>query len=313
MSNKFPRKLKIPLTIISLILISYFLYNHNRPTYTDQFFFGAENKQVEKTNKFNETKKAEIDSLILTSVQNLPGRYGIFIKDLKANQTFEYKSNESFGSASIYKLAVMYKTYDSIEKGDLTKDSVLSAEKITLDRLIAGQNQNENQPENLETSKSVTLTVENALNAMITISDNYSALLLAGKLGWANIDQFLKLQSIPDFNLVGNNSPNITAFAVGNLLERIYLGTAINSQYSQEMKDFLFAQQINDRIPRYLPKDIKVGHKTGELESIRNDAGIVLGKKSDYIFVFLSETPKPEDAIENIALLSSKFYNALEE
>ena len=78
------------------------------------------------------------------------------------------------------------------------------------------------------------------------------------------------------------------------------------------MKIFFFAKQINDRIPKYLPEDIKVGHKTGELDSLRHDVGIILGKKSDYIFVFLSNTTSTENTSEQIALLSKEVFDALE-
>ena len=258
-------------------------------------------------------KEAVIVNTIKSTLEGKPGRYAVFVKDLKSEQDFAVSAEQSFASASIYKLAVMYKAYDSIEKGELKKDDIISAGKTTLNRIISGSSDKENlQLEDDQDLGNISLSVENALENMITISDNYSALLLAQKLGWSNIDSFIKSQNIQNFNLIGTNSPNATAHAIGNLLKRIYRETAVNPRYSQEMKNLLLAQEVNDRIPKYLPKNIKVAHKTGELENIRHDAGIVFGQKSDYIFVFLSQTPKPEDAIETIALLSQKIYSALE-
>ena len=258
-------------------------------------------------------KETVIVNTIKSTLENKPGRYAVFVKDLKGEQDFAVSADQSFASASIYKLAVMYKAYDSIEKGELKKGDILSAGKTTLNRIVSGNSDKENlELEGDQDLGHISMSVENALDNMITVSDNYSALLLAQKLGWQNIDSFLKDQNIQNFNLIGTNSPNATAHAVGNLLERIYRETAVNQKYSQEMKNLLLAQEVNDRIPKYLPKDVKVAHKTGELENIRHDAGIVFGQKSDYIFVFLSQTPKPEEAIENIALLSQKVFLALE-
>ena len=258
-------------------------------------------------------KETVIANTIKSTLEGKPGKYAVFVKDLKGQQDFAVGADQSFASASIYKLAVMYKAYDSIEKGELKKGDILSAGKTTLNRIISGNSDKETlELEDNQDLGNISLSVENALKNMITISDNYSALLLAQKLGWQNIDSFIKRQNIQNFNLIGANSPNATAHAVGNLLEQIYRETAVNQRYSQEMKNLLLAQEVNDRIPKYLPKDVKVAHKTGELENIRHDAGIVFGQKSDYIFVFLSQTPKPEDATETIALLSKKIFSALE-
>ncbi len=62
------------------------------------------------------------------------------------------------------------------------------------------------------------------------------------------------------------------------MLEKIYLGKAVSQGASIEMKNLLLAQAVDDRIPKYLPENIKVAHKTGELDTLRHDAGIVYGE-----------------------------------
>ena len=165
--------------------------------------------------------------VIVSSAQNQPGKWAIYIKDLKTQNTYELNSAEVFSAASIYKLAVMYKAYDAIEKGELSKDDVLSSEKIALDKIIEGTEDKNSIPS--ETNQEfVSLTVENALNLMITISDNYSALLLAQRLGWQNIDKFMETEGFSEINLIGPNSPNVTARSTGTLLEKIYRKEAVN-------------------------------------------------------------------------------------
>ena len=248
--------------------------------------------------------------VIVSSAQHQPGKWAIYIKDLKTQNTYELNSAEVFGAASVYKLAVMYAAYDAIEKGKLKKNDVLSSAKASLDQEIAGM---EDPASPLPTQTgTVSYTVDRALNLMITISDNYSALLLSEKLGWTNMDKFMEQQGFSEINLIGTNSPNVTARSIGALLEKINKKEAVTKKFSEEMISLLLAQKVNDRIPKYLPADIKVAHKTGELETIRNDAGIVYGKKGDYIFVFLSDAKKPLDASETIATLSKKIFNALE-
>ncbi len=74
------------------------------------------------------------------------------------------------------------------------------------------------------------------------------------------------------------------------------------------MLEILKRQRINDRIPKYLPDDLEVAHKTGELDGFKHDAGIVYTPKGDYLFIALSKSTSPAQAAERIALLSKEVY-----
>jgi beta-lactamase class A len=71
------------------------------------------------------------------------------------------------------------------------------------------------------------------------------------------------------------------------LLQLIYEGKTPNRQWSDFGLDILFHQQLNDRIPRYLPSGTPVAHKTGTIGPVRNDAGIIY--VNDHSHVILSE------------------------
>ena len=259
-----------------------------------------------KTKK--ETRNLRVETAI-KSAQNLPGKYGIFVKDLKTQNTYELNSAQVFDAASVYKLAVMYMTFDQIHKNVLSKNQILSLSQSELDKIILDEKDSGTASNSQAT---ISYSVQEALRLMITISDNNAALLLSEKLGWTNIDKFMETEGFSEINLVGTNSPNVTARSIGALLGKIYKKEAVSKKFSEEMISLLINQKVNDRIPKYLPADIKIAHKTGELETIRNDAGIVFGKKGDYIFVFLTDTKNPPDASETIATLSKQIFKELE-
>lgn len=294
-------KLIIIAALISLA-IYYFRQLWDNPEF-NQYFFGAKN------NILSRVAANPVNRIISDELKNKTGRWAIAILDLKTGRAYSKNTNDRFGSASLYKLAVMWAAFDAIERETLARDQLLADAKSRLDLLAQGR---ESVTLASTLGESVSLTVDEALFQMITISDNYSALLLAEKLGWENIDALMEKEKLLDFNLAGPDSPNVTASAVSNLLTRIYSGTAISAAASGEMRDLLFAQKINDRIPKYLPADVKVGHKTGELDTLKHDTGIVMGQNSHYIFVFLTETGSPADAAEQIAILSQKIYQELE-
>lgn len=252
----------------------------------------TKNKKIEKE-FFVESNNIEVSSptpqinlqlerIFNEKIPSLKGRWAVVVKDMNSQKTYSYNENEIFSSASLYKLTVMWATFEEIKKGTMK-----------LDDPIAGT------------------TVKDALNAMITISDNETALALAEKIGWKNIENLMKKEGI-EIDLTSTNSPFISASAVEHIFERIYLETAVDKDSSIQMKRLLFAQQINDRIPKYLPPEIAVGHKTGELDNVKHDAGIVIGRKSNYIFVFLTETEAPATAAEETALLSKEIFDALD-
>src|SRR3990167_11364092 len=119
--------------------------------------------QVDQAPKVaQETKNPKVETIV-KSAQNLPGKYGIYIKDLQSQNTYELNSAQIFGAASIYKLAVLFKAYAAIESGQLKKNTLLSGEKMNPDQAT---------PTHTET---VSYSVQEALRLMITISDNNAA------------------------------------------------------------------------------------------------------------------------------------------
>lgn len=277
-----------PYILIILILAPFTLWVYldvifPTPIQNPQPYTSPRKKPILINKKSETQKQIVITNLIDLELSKLDGDYAVVIKDLTSDIYYSKNADTKFTSASIYKLAVMYKIYDLIENEDLSPQKEVSPG----------------------------LTVKRALELMITISDNNSALALADMAGWKNIQTQLEKDSILGFSLM-QQTPQVTASAVSQLLEKIYFNKAISQNASQQMKELLLGQTVNDRIPKYLPADIKIAHKTGELDFVRHNAGIVFGKKSDYIFVFLSETPAPQIALENIANLSKTIYNALE-
>ena len=283
---------KIFLLAITLILLSLFILNsreENNKIGNYQIPAASPKPQLDENLKAERARL--ITAAINLALKNAQGRYAVYIKDLKKDQIFEYRPQETFTIASIYKLAVMYKAFDALKKNEIEKEDILS----TI---------------NTDSSEKLSYTIGEALRLMITISDNTSATLVADKLGWTNIEKLLESVGISNFKLT--KEPESTVVSTAQILERIYTGNAVSKQASNDMKKLLLAQTVNNRIPKYLPKNIKIAHKTGELDTIRHDAGIVYGEKSDYIFVFFSDSPKPEDASETIAKLAKIIFDLLE-
>jgi hypothetical protein len=55
------------------------------------------------------------------------------------------------------------------------------------------------------------------------------------------------------------------------------------------MVDLLLAQRVNDRLPAHLPPGTRVAHKTGNLDGIVHDVGIVYAPGAPFVIALLAE------------------------
>lgn len=70
-----------------------------------------------------------------------------------------------------------------------------------------------------------------------------------------------------------------------DLLEMIYQGRIVDRATSDGILAVLLKQQLNDRLPRFLPPGTRVAHKTGTLGGFRNDAGIIYVDDDNHVAV----------------------------
>lgn len=199
--------------------------------------------------------------------------YGVYIKNLKTGETYGYNQNLKFETASLYKLWIMGTVFEKISKGELSNSS----------------------------------SNQEAVEKMITVSDNDAATLLIKEIGKSSIDNFLS-----EYKLLSSSfedAPTSTPEDVGLFFDTLYNGEIVSPTYSLKMIDVLKRQKINDRLPKYLPDEVTVAHKTGELDQYKNDAGIIFTNKGDYIIIVMSKTKDPYIAAEKIAKYSEAVYN----
>lgn len=239
---------------------------------------------------------------ISNSLSGVKGKYSVVVEDLKSGEKESLYGNKVFAIGSLYKIWIMAEAFREIQEGQLSKDEILSEK-------VRDLNEEFNiDPESSELADgAVTLSVKDALKQMITISHNYSALLLTKRIKLSNVAKFLQTYGF-NASHVGD-TPTSTARDIAAFFEKLYKGKLANTKYTNEMLDLLKAQKLNDKLPKYLPKETVIAHKTGEIDYLSHDAGIVYTKNGDYIIVVLSESDYPPGAEERIAQISKSVFN----
>jgi beta-lactamase class A len=213
-------------------------------------------------------------------------KWGIVVKDMKTGETASFNPERQVTSASLYKLFVAQRIYQRIDIGQLDYSRP------------AGGGSGRN--------------IDGCLTVMINVSDNTCGRALGAILGWGAQNQALSAEGYKQTNLA---QPQQTSAAdVGKLFSRLYDGTLLSPSSTQRFMGLLKDQRVNNRLPVGLPAGTVIAHKTGDLDGVVHDAGIVYGPKTDYLVVVTSGPwVAPAGAAPKFADLSSKLWNYFEQ
>ena len=79
-----------------------------------------------------------------------------------------------------------------------------------------------------------------------------------------------------------------TAEDMALILEKIYNGELVSREASAKMLETLKRQKVNDRLPRNLPGNLVVAHKTGLLNDTVSDVGIIFTSEGDFVICVIT-------------------------
>lgn len=287
----------IPLIFVSLGTILFLKLN---PKFLEKGLVWPVSKETVVVKTISEPP-SQLRKIIESSLVGTEGTYAVAVKNLKTGEATSVNGERVFPSASLYKLWVMGAAYEQIQLGKINLSDSIKEDVTKLNSYFGIS------PENAElTEGTVSFSVESAIYQMITISHNYAALSLTKKIGVENLSQFLNEYGL--YNVRVGGDPTITALDVALFLEKLYNGKVVNEEMAKKMIATMVDQKKNERIPKYLPTGTKVAHKTGELDGVAHDAGIVFSQAGDYIIVLLSDSNNPSGAMEKEALVSKAVY-----
>ncbi|HEY8758011.1 MAG TPA: serine hydrolase [Candidatus Limnocylindria bacterium] len=235
-------------------------------------------------------------------VRAFPGDSGVYIADpLVAQPLYTHDADVSFIAASIYKLGILVDVESLVDSGALTYSDTI-----------------EIQPEDITDDGSyevagTVMTVDEALEAMITVSDNGTALEFWRSLGPDNINAALQRLGLGDFHIAtdDNDDNTVTARVVGQLFALLAQRKLVSAAASDRMLARLERNQINDRLPAELPDGTIVAHKTGNLGFATHDAGIIYTPSGARVVVGLTANTDEEEAVHFLGGLGALVYSAV--
>lgn len=235
-------------------------------------------------------------------VRSFPGDAGVYIADpLNPAPLYMHDADVVFIAASLYKLGILAHVERLVDAGRLRyADTIeIRPEDITEDGSyeLAG----------------TVLTIDEALEAMITLSDNGTALALWHSLGPDNINATLQTLGLAGFHIANDDDDDNTASprVIGQYFTLLAQRKLVSAAASDRMLARLERNQINDRLPSELPSGTVVAHKTGNLGFVTHDAGIIYTSHGARVVVGMTANTIEEEATHFIGGLGALVYSAV--
>ena len=265
---------------------------------------------------------AELRAGFEKRVQEIAGRVdgvvGYAIVDLTTGDRIGHLERETFPTASAIKLAIVYELFKQAEEGKVRLE-----ETVTLDRrqAVGGTGV-------LVEMGTPTLSIRDYAVLMVTLSDNTATNVLIDRLGMDKITarmQGLGLNGtklrrhMMDTAAARRGDENVsTPDELVRLLQAMsgpMSGPANTGHYQMDDAIELLKKPKENRLRRGLPEGVASADKSGELEGVRVDAGIVFAKNRPYVLcvmtTFLRDEAEGERAIESISRIAYEYFSRL--
>ena len=231
--------------------------------------------------------------------------------------------DEKFHAASTMKVPVMIELFKQANQGkiDLDDSILLKNEfKSIVDGSLYRMDIADDSDDVVYQQVGTRVALKDLMHSMIAVSSNLATNVLIERVDAKKVTATMKdlgahnmevLRGVEDQKAYDQGLSNsTTAQDLMLIMKAIANNTAGTPEDCAAMVDILKEQQFNDMIPRYLPEDVSVAHKTGFISGIHHDAAIVyLPDGRAYVLVLLSKELRDFDkGTEQLASVSKTVY-----
>lgn len=241
------------------------------------------------------TPDNRLDQAVKARIADFPGAVSIAAKNLATGEQYMLRADEPVRTASTIKLAIMIECFYEVAEGKLKWTEPI---KLTADEKVSGSGILQ------DLSLGDELPIRDLVDLMITLSDNTATNLILNRIGGNAVNARMEklgmtqtrvmrkilgdgndLKPVPtgitDEGMkaenkkwgIGRSSP---AEMLG-LLSKLNDGFLVDKTCSEEMIAILKRQRDHTGIGRDL-KDVTIASKSGALDHLRSDVGIVYTK-----------------------------------
>lgn len=228
------------------------------------------------------------------------GKIAIAFKHLPSGETYFLNADTPMKTASLIKLPIMIEAFKQAGEGKfkLTDPVVLKEEDKVIGSGVLTQH----------FTTGLTFPLIDAINLMIAHSDNTATNLVLDKIGIGATGE--RMKSLGFVNTRGHHKVfkgdttsidparskqfglgSTTAREMVGILEMLDQGKLADEKSTKQMIEILKKCEDIARFPRFL-KGVAVAHKTGSLDEVRTDAGLLYFKEGPVALCVLTDQNK---------------------
>jgi beta-lactamase class A len=243
------------------------------------------------------------------------GVIGYSILDLTSGERFEWQPDLVLPTASTIKLAILYELVRAADDGRVKLDDTRVLDRR---RAVPGGL--------LYDLGTPALSLRDYAVAMAVLSDNTAANVLiellgmdavTGRMRGLGLQQTKLRRYMIDLEAAKRGNENVSTPAeIARLLEAFHRGTGLTPAGRDEALTILRKEKVPpSALPKGLPPGIEVASKSGELEGVVVDAGIVYAKNRPYVFSamasFLADVGAGDRVIEDLSRVAYGYFSRL--
>lgn len=235
---------------------------------------------------------ANLDTRVKAKIDGFPGTVTLYAKNLDTGASYGIRPDDPVRTASTIKLAIMVECFAEVAEGKLSWSEPL---KITDDEKVSGTGVVQDFTDGDQ------LPIRDFMDLMIVLSDNTATNLILNRitgnavnarmaqLGFEQTRVMRKilgdgtnLKPHPSGITEEGAKPENKKWGIGRssphemltILEKLYRGELVSKAASADMLAVLKRQRDHDCIGRDM-KDVTIASKSGSLDHLRSDVGIV--------------------------------------
>jgi beta-lactamase class A len=262
----------------------------------------------------------KLDGTVQQINHDLDGTMGVAIMDLTDGRTLLLNPDAVFTQASSIKVTVLAELYRQQQQSEeglagnarLSDLYTMSTSDLVADSAIMGG----------LTPGITRVTNRDLATFMVAVSDNSATNVLIDRVGMSSVNAMLtsfglthtRLQrKMMDVNAALAGRENLsTPRDMMTLFADLYHGKVLNKALTGDYFKVLGTHKESD-IPRFIPEDVVIANKPGELAGVRNDVGIVFVPNRPFVIVVMAAYLKRErdgnDAIARIAGAAYEYFD----
>ncbi len=233
-------------------------------------------------------KIASLDERIMAEVSDFKGKLWIYAKNLDTGKEYSLRGEEEVRTASTIKLPIMTEAFRQVAAGKIawTDQFELTKQNKAGGSGILG-----------EFTDGTKIDLKTAVNLMIVLSDNTATNLVLEKVTSDAVNDHMSKLGLKDtlsLRKIGGggdakawDEPLNKLFGIGRsspkdmvrLMEMLEKGEVVSKEASADMIAILKRQQYKDGLGRNVLDTVPVASKSGALDRLRSDVGIVYTRR----------------------------------